>query len=95
MLNPFVDLLATLLQLYSYCIILWIIISMLISFNVINKHQPFVARINYALDRLCDPVMKPIRKRLPDLGGFDISPILVLVFINFLQAALYRYFYNL
>ena len=95
MLNPFVELLSAILQIYMVCVITWTILSTLISFKIINAYQPFVQRIIYALDRLCEPVMRPIRKFLPDLGGLDVSPIVVILLITFLQNILHTYFYNL
>ena len=95
MLNPFIDLLNAVLEIYLVCVIAWAIISTLISFKIINSYQPFVQRVMHTLDKLCEPVMRPIRKIMPDLGGFDFSPIVVILLINFLQHALYQYFYNL
>lgn len=94
MLNPFVNLLSAILQIYLVIIIAWTILSTLISFKIVNSYQPIIQRIMIALDKLCLPVLRPIQKRLPDLGGFDISPIVVILLIQFLQHALYQYFYN-
>ena len=95
MLNPFVDLLAEIIYLYMICVIIWAVVATLISFKVINGYQPIVQRIMYALNRLCEPAMRPIRKILPDLGGLDISPIILILLLNFTRQALYTYFYNL
>jgi YggT family protein len=95
MLNPFIDLIASLIHLYKLCVLAWIIITTLISFKIINAYQPAVRKIMYALTRLVEPVLKPIQKRLPDLGGIDISPILLWLLLDFAVNALYRYFYNL
>ena len=95
MLNPFIDLLAELIHLYMLCVIVWTVMVTLISFKVINAYQPVVQKIMYALNRLCDPALKPIQKFLPDLGGVDISPIVLLLLLNFARSALYTYFYNL
>ncbi|MFW0776964.1 MAG: YggT family protein [Rickettsiales bacterium] len=94
MLNPFVDLLANIIHLYMICVIVWAVTATLISFKIINGYQPIVQKIMYALDRLVDPVLRPIRKFLPDMGGIDISPILLILLLNFAQNALYTYFYN-
>jgi YggT family protein len=94
MLNPFIDLVATLVHLYLVCVIAWAVVSTLISFKIINGYQPLVERIMYALDRLVQPAVRPIRKYMPDLGGLDISPIVLIVLLNFLHSALYTYFYN-
>jgi YggT family protein len=94
MLNPFVELLSAILQIYMVCIIAWAIISTLISFKIINGYQPLVRKLMQILDKICEPVFKPIRRFMPDLGGLDISPIVVILLINFLQHALYTYFWN-
>lgn len=95
MLNPFVDLLASAITLYLYCIIAWAIMSMLLAFKVMNAYQPVVQKVMYALNRLCEPSMRPIRKALPDMGGVDISPVIVILLLNFAKSALYTYLYNL
>lgn len=95
MLNPFIDLIASIIHLYLICVIVWAIVSTLISFRIINGYQPLVQRIMYALERLVQPALKPIRKYMPDLGGLDISPIVLILLLNFLTSALYAYFYNL
>jgi YggT family protein len=95
MLRPFVDLLVQILQLYSFCVIAWAILATLISFKVVNAYQPIVQKVMYALDRLCNPVLDKIRKVLPDLGGIDLSPIVLLLLLNFAQGILYTYFYHL
>ncbi len=94
MLNPFVNLLSAILQIYLVIIIAWTILSTLISFKIVNSYQPIVQRLMIILDKLCLPILRPIQKRMPDLGGFDISPIVVILLIQFLQHALYQYFYN-
>ena len=95
MLNPFIDLLSSVISLYLWCIIAWAVVSMLISFKVVNAYQPVVQKIMYALNRLCEPSMRPIRKFHPDLGGIDLSPVIVILLLNFARSALYTYFYNL
>lgn len=94
MFNPFINLLAELIHLYMLCIIIWTVMATLISFKVINSYQPVVRKIMYALNRLCEPALKPIQKILPDLGGLDISPIILLLLLNFVRESLYTYFYR-
>ncbi len=55
-------------------ILITVIMSWLIGFNVINGANPYVRQISYALHRLTEPLLGPIRRFLPDLGGIDISP---------------------
>jgi YggT family protein len=95
MLNPFIDLIANLIHLYKFCIMAWIVLMTLVSFKVINAYQPVVQKIMYALNRLVDPALRPIRKFLPDLGGIDISPVILWLLLDFATEVLYRYFYNL
>ena len=61
------------------------ILSWLISFQVLNLRQPVVAQIWYGLNRLLQPVYQPIRRFLPDMGGLDLSPLIVLIAIYALQ----------
>jgi len=95
MLNPFVNLLGSLIHLYLICVVVWAILATLISFKIINAYQPIVQRIMYTLNKLVEPALKPIQKILPDLGSIDISPVILILLLNFLHDALYRYFYNL
>ena len=95
MLNPFVELLSKIIFLYNLVLITWIVIRTLIAFNIVNRYQPFVLRLNYVLSQLVEPALRPIRKFLPDLGGIDISPILLFLFLQFLNSALFTYFYNI
>lgn len=95
MLNPFIDLIVNIINLYIFVIFAWAILSMLISFKVVNGHQPAVRKIMYALDRLAEPALRPIRKVLPDLGGIDVAPIILLLVLNFIVSALHTYLYNI
>jgi YggT family protein len=95
MLNPFIDLLAAVIHLYLICVIVWAVVSTLVSFKIINGYQPLVRQIMVALNRLVQPALRPIQKYMPDLGGIDLSPIILILLLNFLSSALYTYFYNL
>src|SRR5689334_2227351 len=94
MLNPFVDLLSEIIYLYNIVLLAWIVVSWLIALNIINRYQPLVLRLNYVLHRLTEPALRPLRKILPDLGGIDISPIILFLLLRFLNNALYTYFYS-
>jgi YggT family protein len=95
MLNPFVDLIGALIQLYLITVIVWAVLATLISFKIINGYQPLVQRIMFALNRLVNPALRPIQKYMPDLGGIDLSPIILILLLQFVKSALYTYFYNL
>ena len=77
-----------LLQLYVYVIIAAAVLSWLIAFNVVNTRSPVVAGIGEFLYRITEPVLRPIRNMLPNLGGIDISPIIVILIIIFIQSVL-------
>lgn len=98
MFNPFVILISNLIGIYNWILIIWVIVSLLISFSIINRHQPVVARIFYILERMTEPALRPIRnllgKILPDLGGLDISPVILILLLQFVNNALFTYFYD-
>ncbi len=91
MVNPFLWLILTLLDLYFWVILAMVIMSWLIGFNVINGSNPYVRQISYALHRLTEPFLGPIRRLLPDLGGIDISPIVLLLALQFLRYLIVYY----
>jgi YggT family protein len=70
-----------LLSVLSWVIIIQAVLSWLIVFNVINTQSDFMRSLLYALDRLTEPLYRPIRRILPDFGGIDFSPIVVLLLI--------------
>ena len=70
-----------LLRVLSYIIIAQAILSWLVAFNVINTYNDFVRSFLNALDRITEPLYRPIRRILPDFGGIDFSPIVVLLLI--------------
>ena len=86
--NPVIWLILSVLNIYFYVILASVIMSWLIGFNVINGANPYVRQIGYALHRLTEPLLGPIRRRLPDLGGIDISPIILIFALMFLEQAL-------
>ena len=88
MLLAVVDIVIMLLWVLSWIIIGQAILSWLVAFNVINTHNDFVRTLLQALDRITAPLYRPIRKILPDFGGLDFSPIVVLLIIWGLQSLL-------
>ncbi len=89
--NPIVWLLLTILELYSYIVLGYVIMSWLIAFNVINTQNRFVYLVNDFLNRATEPVLRPIRRFLPNLGGIDLSPIVLFLLIMFLQRLIVHY----
>lgn len=74
-----------LLQLLWIVVLVSVILSWLISFNVVNMHNPFVAAIWRITSAITEPLLAPIRRILPTLGGLDFSPIVLLLLIGFIQ----------
>ena len=70
-----------LLRVLTYIIIAQAILSWLVAFNVINTHNDFVRSFLNALGRLTEPLYRPIRRILPDFGGIDLSPMVLLLLI--------------
>jgi YggT family protein len=77
-----------LLRVLSYIIIAQAIISWLVAFNVINTYNDFVRSFLGALDRITEPLYRPIRRILPDFGGIDFSPLVALLLIYVIRILL-------
>ena len=87
---PLISLLIKLVDLYIWGVIVGVILSLLMSFEVINPYNRFVSVVSGFLNRITDPVLNPIRNFLPDLGGIDVSPILLILGLHFIQDMLRR-----
>lgn len=74
-----------LIQLYTYVIIAGVIMSWLIAFGVINAYNPMIRSIWHALNAVTEPLLAPIRQALPNMGGIDISPVILLLGCYFVQ----------
>ena len=79
------------IKLYSYVVITNVVISWLIAFNVLNTSNRFVYAILEFTYRLTEPFLNRIRRFLPNLGAFDISPIILLLLIWFVRMCMYQY----
>ena len=80
----------TILSIMTWSIILSAIISWLFAFDVINRRNRFVSQLADFLDRITAPLLEPFRRIIPPLGGIDISPIVVLLLINFVRILFMR-----
>ncbi|SDU38884.1 YggT family protein [Stappia sp. ES.058] len=87
------DVVLIILNMYTWVIIASAIFSWLFAFNVINSSNQFVATIAQLLYNLTEPLLRPIRERLPSMGGLDISPIVLLLGIFLLQRIIVYYLY--
>lgn len=89
--DPFLWLILTILDIFFWFLIINVILSWLVAFNVVNRSNRFVSTLGEFLYRITEPVLAPIRRVLPNLGGIDISPLIVIILIQFLQQLLIRY----
>jgi len=80
-----IQILIVLLNVVWWIIVLQVILSWLIAFNVINTGNDGVRRFLAALDRFMEPLYRPIRKILPDFGGLDFSPLVLLLAVSILS----------
>ena len=85
MLNAVFGIVQLLLWILLWIIIVQAILSWLVAFNVINTYNPTVRSILNALDRITAPLYRPIRRILPDFGGLDLSPLVVILLIIILK----------
>ena len=81
----------TVLRLYMWCIIIAVVMSWLISFNIINTHNRFVYMIYDFFFRITEPALSRIRRYLPSFGGLDISPVILILLIVFVRNLLFEY----
>ena len=85
------DIILLILQLYWWVLLAMIIMSWLISFNVVNTRNQFVDQLWRALTALTEPLLRPIRRALPRFSGIDISPIILFLIIFAIEASIRRY----
>ena len=83
--NPFLWLVDTVITLYIWILIAAAVLSWLIAFNVVNTRNQVVASIGDFLYRVTEPALRPIRSLLPNLGGVDISPVILILGLLFLR----------
>jgi YggT family protein len=75
----------TVITLYVWLLIAGAVLSWLIAFNVVNVRNPIVAQVGEFLYRITEPALRPIRAMLPNLGGIDISPVILIIGLMFLR----------
>ena len=91
--NPFLWLVDTIITIYIWLLIASAVLSWLIAFNVVNTRNPIVNSVGEFLYRVTEPLLRPIRNLMPNLGGIDVSPVILILIILFLQNVIERYIY--
>jgi len=95
MTNPFLWLIHTLIWLYIYILIAAAVLSWLIAFNVVNSYNPTVRMIWDFAHRITEPGLRPIRAILPNLGGIDISPVILIIALMFIDQFIFWLWFQL
>ena len=83
--NPFLWLILQVIDLYMWLVIIGVVLSWLVGFKVVNLSNRFVYMVGELIDRLTEPALRPIRQVLPNLGNFDISPVVLILLLMFAQ----------
>ena len=88
--GPLFWLIATVIDLYIWVIIIGAVLSWLVAFNVVNTRNRFVWAVGDFIHRISEPALRPIRSILPNLGGIDISPLVLILLLIFAKQILSR-----
>jgi len=81
----------TLITIYIWLLIAQAVLSWLVAFGVVNRYNRAVATIGDFLWRITEPLLRPIRRVLPDLGGLDISPVILILLLWFARDLMFEY----
>ena len=90
---PLIGFIVLVIDLYIWVVIAGAILSWLIAFNVVNTQNRFVYSVADMLYRITDPALRPIRRVLPNLGGIDISPVILILIIFLIERVIIYYIY--
>lgn len=93
--DPLLIILLWMIKAYIWVIIIGVILSWLVAFSVVNSHNRFVFLVQDFTNRLTEPALRPIRRFLPNLGGIDISPIILILGLWFLEMVVTRFRFSL
>jgi len=83
--NAIITLIDIVFEIYIWLIIASAVMSWLVSFNIINTHNRLVYNILSLLWRITEPALRPIRKIIPNLGGIDLSPVILILALSFIR----------
>ena len=92
--NPFLWLIDTIITIYIWLLIASAVLSWLVAFNVVNTRNPIVHSIGEFLYRITEPALRPIRSILPNLGGIDVSPVILILGLLFLERFIFWVYFR-
>ena len=87
----FLRLVDTLISIFIWLLIAQAVLSWLVSFGIVNRYNRVVSTIGDFLWRVTEPLLRPIRRVLPDLGGIDISPVILILILWFVRDLMFEY----
>jgi YggT family protein len=93
LMRALLDVILVVLQVYVWILIAAAVLSWLVAFNVVNTRNQVVAMLGDFLWRITEPALRPIRAVLPNLGGIDISPVILILIIFLIENIIIRYIY--
>lgn len=83
-------LISTVIEIYIWVLIIQAVVSWLVAFNILDTRNRLVYTVGDMLYRLTEPVLRPIRRVLPNLGGIDISPVILILLLSFLRSLMWE-----
>ena len=92
---PLIEIILVAIRLYVWVLILSALLSWLVAFNVVNTRNRFVYTVVDFLWRITEPALRPIRRFLPNLGGIDVSPVILILILMFVESVLARFMLRL
>src|SRR5487761_2786890 len=93
--NPFLWLVDTIITIYIWLLIASAVLSWLIAFNVVNTRNSIVNSVGEFLYRVTEPLLRPIRNLMPNLGGIDVSPVILIIGLLFLERFVFWIYFRL
>src|SRR5690242_17672202 len=87
----FLSLVSTVISIYVWLLIAQAVLSWLVAFGIVNRYNRVVATVGDFLWRVTEPLLRPIRRVLPDLGGIDISPVILILILWFVRDLMFEY----
>ena len=90
---PFIQFVDSLLDIYSFLLITWVIINLLEHFNIINGRHIIITKVIRFLDALFNPPLRLLRRFIPIIGGVDITPVILFLLIKLIKVMLFTFLY--
>jgi YggT family protein len=89
---PFVELINIVITFYMWVVIIYVVLSWLVAFEVVNTRNRFVRTVGDFLYRLTEPALRPFRRIMPNLGGVDLAPAVLILLLWFIRRLMLEYF---